>query len=95
MPWIGSNLAEILGVHEERIGANDNTVRYQGLRLQSPQDSHRFHEVTGMVRVHEYPAGTWAVFQGPRCRARDSAEGVLREVASTIRPQHTSRRACR
>lgn len=73
--------------------ANDNTVRYQGLSLQIPQDPHRFHYVKVMVRVHEYPDGALAVFHGPRCLARYSAEGVLREVALTTRPQHTSRRA--
>lgn len=95
VPWIGSNLAEILGVQEERIVANDNTVRYQGLSLQIPQDPHRFHDVKVTVRVHAYPDGTLAVFHGPRCLARYSAEGALREAASTTRPQHTPRRARR
>jgi hypothetical protein len=95
VPWIGSNLAEILCVQDKRIVANDNTVRYQGLSLQIPQDPHRFHYVKVTVRVHEYPDGTLAVFHGPRCLARYSAEGVLREGASTTRPQHTSRRARR
>src|SRR5512147_587423 len=30
IPWNGSHLAEILCVQEERVVANDNTVRYQG-----------------------------------------------------------------
>jgi transposase len=33
VPWIGTNLAEILGLQEARVVANDNTVRYQGRHL--------------------------------------------------------------
>jgi hypothetical protein len=38
IPWIGTPLAEILCVHEERGVTKDNTVRYQGTILQIPQD---------------------------------------------------------
>jgi hypothetical protein len=87
IPWIGSHLAEILCVQEERVVANDNTVRYQGLSLQIPQDPHRFHYVKVTVRVHAYPDGTLAVFHGPRCLARYDADGRLieTEVASRRR----------
>jgi transposase len=79
IPWVGTNLAEILCVQDERVVAKDNTVRYQGLSLQIPQDPHRFHDVKVTVRVHEYPDGTLAVFHGPRCLARYHAEGRLIE----------------
>ena len=79
IPWIGSPLAEILCVQEERVVANDNTVRYQGRSLHIPQDPHRFHYVRVTVRVHDYPDGTLAVFHGPRCLARYDAEGRLIE----------------
>jgi transposase len=95
VPWIGTNLAEMLCVQEARVVAKDNTVRYQGLSLQIPQDPHRFHDVRVTVRVHEYPDGTLAVFHGPRCLARYSAEGVLQEATVTIRPQPTRRQARR
>lgn len=81
VPWIGTNLADILCVQEERVVAKDNTVRYQGLSLQIPQDPHRFHYVKVPVRVHEYPDGTFAVFHGPRCLARYQANGLLMEAA--------------
>lgn len=87
VPWIGSNLAEILCVQAERIVANDNTVRYQGRCLQIPPDPHRFHYVKSTVRVHEYPDGTLAVFHGPRCLARYHADGQLmapERVASVL-----------
>ncbi len=79
VPWIGTNLADILCVQEERVVAKDNTVRYQGLSLQIPQDPHRFHYVKVTVRVHEYPNSTLAVFHGPRCLARYQPDGRLIE----------------
>jgi transposase len=86
IPWVGPSLAEILCVQEERVVAKDNTVRYQGLSLQIPQDPHRFHYVKVTVRVHEYSDGTLAVFHGPRCLARYHADGRL------IEPEAKSRR---
>ena len=80
IPWVGTSLADILCVQDERVVAKDNTVRYQGLRLQIPQDPHRFHDVKVTVRVHEYPDGILAVFHGPRCLARSHAEGRLLET---------------
>lgn len=91
VPWIGTNLAEILCVQEERVVANDNTVRYQGRHLQMPPDPHRFHYGKATVRVHEYPNGTLAVCHGPRCLARYDAEGRLSEPTrippATARPR--------
>ena len=79
VPWSGSTLADLLCVQEERVVANDNTVRYQGRSLQIPQDRHRYHYVKVTVRVHAYPDGTLAVFHGPRPLARYTAEGQLIE----------------
>jgi hypothetical protein len=79
IPWVGSTLAEILCVQEERVVAKDNTVHYHRQHLQIPQNPHRFHYVKVTVRVHEYPDGTLAVFHGPRCLARYDAEGRLIE----------------
>ena len=64
VPWIGTNLPDLLCVHDERVVAKDNTVHYHRHRLQIPQDAYRFHYVKATVRVHEYPAGTLAVFMG-------------------------------
>ena len=52
IPWVGTPLAEILCAQEERVVAKDNTVRYEGLSLQIPQNLHRFHYVKVTVRVH-------------------------------------------
>lgn len=73
--WAGQGLADILCIQEERTVGNDNTVRYNNLCLQIPADKHRCHYVKAKVRVHEYPDGTLAVFHGPRCLARYTAQG--------------------
>src|SRR5207247_1498009 len=58
IPWVGTHLAEILCVQDERVVAKDNTVHYHRQCLQIPQDPHRFHYVKVTVRVHEYPDRT-------------------------------------
>jgi len=83
--WVGTSLADVLCVQDERVVAKDHTVRYQGTTLQISQDPHRFHDVKVTVRVHEYPDGTLAVFHGPRCLARDHADGRLIEIETESR----------
>jgi hypothetical protein len=73
IPWVGTSLAEILCIQEDRVVAKDNTVRYQGRSLQIPPDRHRFHDVKVTVRVHQYPDETLAVFHG-----RDVWRGISR-----------------
>ena len=62
----GRPVGDVLCLHEERIVAKDNTVRYRGLSLQLPPSPLRRHFVRVKVRVHDYPDGTLAVFHGPR-----------------------------
>ena len=64
--------------------ARDNTVAYETRRLQLPASPARVHYVKANVKVREYPDGTLAVFYGPRCLARYSAQGA--EIAQ--RPDH-------
>jgi len=90
VPWRGTDLADRLCVQEDRVVANDNTVRYQGKSLQIPSDTHRFHYVKVTVRVHAYPDGALAVFHGPRCLARYLPDGQLIEAASTRPARRTS-----
>ena len=68
---------DILCVHEERTVGNDNTVRYRRRCLQLPPSPLRHHFVKAKVRLHHYPDDTLAVFHGPRCLARYTAEGAL------------------
>ena len=94
VPWVGTSLAEMLCVQEERIVAKDNTVRYQGLSLQIPHDTHRFHYVKVTVGVHAYSDGRLAVFHGPRCLARYQADGrVIEPKAESGRRKDLSPRS--
>ena len=76
IPWIGSNLGDILCVQEDRTVGNDNTVRHNRRVLQIPKDQCRYHYVKARVRVHEHTDGSLAIFHGPRCLARYSSDGL-------------------
>jgi transposase len=69
-------LPDVLCIEHERIVARDNTVTYDGRRLQLPESPLRPHYVKAKVKVREYPDGTLAVFHGPRRIARYSAQGT-------------------
>jgi len=66
---------ETLCVIEERTVANDNTIAWNGRRLQLPESRLRPHFVKAVVRVHAYPDGTSAVFLGPHRLATYMADG--------------------
>jgi hypothetical protein len=82
VPYAGPGLAEVLCVQEDRQVGRDNCVSWQGKSLQIPQQTHRHHYVRAIVRVHEYPDGRLALFDGPRCLARYGADGALAEAAT-------------
>mgnify|MGYP001599061123 CR=1 FL=1 len=75
VPWIGSELDDILCEQFERTVGNDNCVRFENLVLQIPPDRHRCHYVKAKVRVHRYPDGRLAIFHGPRKLATYDALG--------------------
>jgi transposase len=66
---------EALCVIEERSVGNDNTLAWNGRRLQLPESRLRPHFVKALVRVHEYPDRTVSVFLGPHRLARYAANG--------------------
>lgn len=70
-------LAETLCVEVERVVARDNTVAYDGLRLQLPKSPVRVHFVKATVKVRHYPDGSLAVFHRPRRLARYDAGGTI------------------
>ncbi len=53
----------------------DNCVIWKGIALQIPPQRHRHHYVKASVRVHEYPDGRLAIFDGPSCLARFDPAG--------------------
>ena len=79
---------EILCVSDERVVAKDNTVAWNGKRLQIPPSRLRPHFVKASVRVHEYPDGTVSLFLGPHRLAAFTAAGA-EIVAAPIRSSLT------
>src|SRR3990172_3760713 len=84
----------VLCSHEERVVANDNTVRYRARTLQIPESPLRRHFVKAAVRVHEYPDGTLAIFHGPPCLARYPADGSTLAHPNPRDARRSPRAAC-
>jgi transposase len=94
-------LGESLCIQEERVVDRANTVSWGRLKLQLPQSPLRAHYVKARVRVHQYPDAALAVFHGPRCIARFSADGHHAPLGPTRAsatacspPSSTLRAAC-
>lgn len=73
--YAGRPLEEVLCVQENRQVGRDNCVPWNGLSLQIPPQRHRHHYVKATVRVHQYPDGQLAIFDGPGCLARFDCNG--------------------
>jgi hypothetical protein len=82
VPYAGRPLADVLCVQEDRVVAADNCVSWRRRSLQIPPQRHRHHYVRATVRVHEYPDGRLAIFDGPRCLARFDPNGRPDDVVS-------------
>jgi len=82
VPYVGRPLADVLCLQEDRVVGADNCVSYKRRSLQIPPQRHRQHYVRATVRVHEYPDGWLAIFDGPRCLARFDPKGGSRDVSS-------------
>ena len=81
VPWTGTDSKDILCEQYSRTVGNDNCVRFDGLVLQIPQNTHRFHYVKVKVRVNRYPDGCLSVFYGHRKLASFDSSG--KEVVSS------------
>ncbi len=75
LPYAGRPLEDVLCVQEDCQVGRDNCVRWGGRSLQIPPQRHRHHYVKATVRVHAYPDGRLAIFDGPRCLVRFDAQG--------------------
>ena len=85
----------ILCVVEERTVGNDNTIAWEGRRLQLPESRLRPHFVKAVVRVHQDPDGPVSVYLGPHRLASYGADGGLLSspAASSLAPcSNASRR---
>jgi hypothetical protein len=78
-PTAGFYISNILCVQEDRVVASDNTVSYQGKKLQIPPSDYRHHFVKASVRVHHYPNDTLAIFHGPRKIGSYNQDGSLQK----------------
>ena len=79
-PIPGVDLDEILCVEEERQVGHDNCVSYRTLKLQIPESPMRPHFVKARVKVHLYPDGSQAVFDGPRFIGRYDENGTIKDA---------------
>jgi Helix-turn-helix domain len=80
--YVGRPIEDVLCVQEDRVVGADNCVSWRRRSLQIPPQHHRQHYVRATVRVHEYPDGHLAIFDGPRCLARFDPKGRADDVAS-------------
>lgn len=81
VPYVGRPLEDVLCIQEDRQVGRDNCVAWKRLSLQIPAQTHRHHYVRATVRVHEYPDGALAVFDGPRCLIRFDQKGQPLELS--------------
>jgi hypothetical protein len=77
VPYAGRPLEDVLCIQEDRQVGRDNCVQWNGIALQIPSQRQRHHYVKATVRVHEYPDGRLAIFDGPRCLVRFDGQGTL------------------
>jgi Helix-turn-helix domain len=82
VPYTGRPLEDVLCVQEDRVVGADNCVSFARRSLQIPPQGHRRHYVRATVRVHHYPDGSLAIFDGPRCLARFDPKGDPRRAIS-------------
>jgi len=82
VPYAGRPLEDVLCVQEDRVVGADNCVSFARRSLQIPQQAHRRHYVRATVRVHQYPDGSLAIFDGPRCLARFDPKGDPKHAVS-------------
>jgi hypothetical protein len=82
IPYVGRPIEDVLCIQEDRVVGADNCVSWNRRSLQIPPQRHRRHYVRATVRVHEYPDGRLAIFDGPRCLARFDPKGRALDVTS-------------
>ncbi len=81
VPVAEAQWRDILCLQEERVVAPDNTVAWNGTRLQIPPHPARAHFVRAKVRVHHYVDGEIAIFHGPRRLVRWPANQEEKDAA--------------
>jgi hypothetical protein len=78
--YVGRPIEDVLCIQEDRVVGADNCVTWNRRSLQIPPQHHRRHYVRATVRVHDYPDGHLAIFDGPRCLARFDQKACNRDA---------------
>ncbi len=73
----GIDLDDYLCERYERVVGKDNSVQFERLHLQIPQDRHRYHYVKARVKVLRHLDGMISIYHGPRRLGQYTAEGNL------------------
>ena len=84
VPYVGRPIEDVLCIQEDRVVGADNCVCFNRRSLQIPPQRHRHHYVRATVRVHQYPDGRLAIFDGPRCLARFDPNGRTDDAVSQV-----------
>jgi transposase len=85
LPYFGSELDKIWSHQEERIVDKDNTVSYDNLKLQVPQQKFRFSLARCRVLVCRHLDESISLHYGPHVLARYDANGVLQSDDAEMR----------
>lgn len=87
VPYVAqAQLGDILCEQHERVVGNDNTVRFDTLVLQIPEQGIRYSYSRTTVRVHRYVDGTLSVWHGPRLLERFDAQGRSSQTTAMQAP---------
>ena len=91
VPYVAqAQLGDIVCEQHERVVGNDNTVRFDNLALQIPEQQIRYSYSRTTVRVHRYVDGSLSVWHGPRLLEHFDARGY---PSQTTRMQATMQKA--
>ena len=86
VPVVGRDLERIFAHVDQRQVQNDNTVSFEGKRLQIPGSKQRYTYAKCRVQVYRHLDQTLSVYHGPHCLGRYSSDGQeLRSTAAVMR----------
>jgi transposase len=85
IPYRGRDLHRILSCQVERVVDNDNTVRFDNLRLQLPRQAFRFSLARCRVVVCSHLDQTLSVYYGAHCLGRYASDGTLQPSLTAAR----------
>jgi hypothetical protein len=87
VPYVAqAHLGDILCEQHERVVGLDNTVRFEGLILQIPEQEIRYSYSRTTVRVHCHVDATLSIWHGPRLLERFDAQGHASQTTAMQAP---------